>query len=391
MVEHIRKKSKQILTGRSELPARARPRHLLTKLAVENQKMSGFRCRAGCLPAQSWFGAARISAGFTLLELVLVFGLSVLVLGAIALAIDLHLRVAFLGRQRVEEAQLARVLLQQIAEDIRAAIPPQSVDVNKLAKTLSSLVESVDSAALEGILGTSGPAPSGSRSSSSAEGNQAGSSSSTASAEEGEQTQDSGETILGLPRSVPGLFGGSDWLQVDVSRLPRPEEYQHYALGTGQHDWELDRLSEVKTVLYGLMIPGSTMSMSHTLVAAEEWGLYRDVVDRATGSLASQQNILDQKVRSTGPLAPEVVWLEFAYFDGSQWYDSWDSETQGGLPVAVEVIIGLDMSRSQLSLRSGQMDVAPAEPTVLYRTVVYLPVAQAASTASTSEAIITEQ
>ena len=34
---------------------------------------------------------------------------------------------------------------------------------------------------------------------------------------------------------------------------------------------------------------------------------------------------------------PEVIWLEFRYFDGSAWTSSWDSRSSGRLPVAVEM------------------------------------------------------
>lgn len=358
------------------------------------------------------FWAGRRRGAFTLLELVLAFGLMVVVLGAIALSVDLHLRVAQLGRQQVEEAQLARVILQRIADDIRAAVPPQTADFESLARTLSGLLEGVDSLPLseEQLLGRESSSQSGQqdRSSSSQGGsNQSaqnrtsgqsstsatgGTSGSMIAGGEGagetaeSDTEETGQIVLGVPRSIPGIYGGPDWLQVDISRMPRPEEYQTFwsTGNTGSEGWQLNRLSELKTVLYGLMIPGSTMSMSQTLVTAEAWGLYRDELDRAAAALASDQNLLDQKVRSVGPLAPEVVWLEFWYFDGTQWYDSWDSQTQGGLPVAIEVIVGLDMSRSPAAAQTASGVLSSTEPVLteprtLYRTVIYLPVAQPTS------------
>ena len=42
---------------------------------------------------------------------------------------------------------------------------------------------------------------------------------------------------------------------------------------------------------------------------------------------------------------PEVVYLRFRYFDGSQWQDRWDSQSVGMLPVAVEVQFRLDQPR----------------------------------------------
>ncbi|MEZ6120841.1 MAG: prepilin-type N-terminal cleavage/methylation domain-containing protein [Pirellulaceae bacterium] len=42
---------------------------------------------------------------------------------------------------------------------------------------------------------------------------------------------------------------------------------------------------------------------------------------------------------------PEVVYLRFRYFDGSQWQDRWDSQSAGMLPVAVEVQFRLEQPR----------------------------------------------
>jgi len=335
---------------------------------------------------------------FTLLEILLVFGLLVVLLGALAMAIDLHLRVSHLGRQRVEEAQLARVLLQRIAEDIRGAVPPESMDAQSLAKTLITLLRdsagNLDLGSLAG-LSESNTTGSGRSSSGSGTGSTSGeSTSSTATGTTEGEEEETSETILGVPRSVPGLYGGPDWLQVDVSRLPRVEEYDlAFTSSNSATNWEWNQLSEVKMVLYGLMIPGSTMSISQTRLTPEGWGLYRDEVDRAVGALASEQNVLDQKVRAVGPIAPEVVWLEFWYFDGTQWYDSWDSEAQGGLPVAVEIVLGLDMSRS-LSWRQataeGSLEEIIVEPRTLYRLVVYLPSARPTPSSSTESEDTTE-
>jgi prepilin-type N-terminal cleavage/methylation domain-containing protein len=60
---------------------------------------------------------------FTLLEVILALALAAVVLGLLAMAVEIHLRVADKSRFRVEEAQLARTLLERIAEDLRNAVP----------------------------------------------------------------------------------------------------------------------------------------------------------------------------------------------------------------------------------------------------------------------------
>lgn len=63
------------------------------------------------------------SRGYTLLEILLALALTVVILGLVAMAIHVHLRVAQVSREQVEEAQLARVLLQRIAGDLRNVLP----------------------------------------------------------------------------------------------------------------------------------------------------------------------------------------------------------------------------------------------------------------------------
>lgn len=66
---------------------------------------------------------ARRPPAYTLLEIILALALTTIILGLVAMAIHVHLRVAEVSRGQVEEAQLARALLQRIAGDLRNAIP----------------------------------------------------------------------------------------------------------------------------------------------------------------------------------------------------------------------------------------------------------------------------
>lgn len=62
-------------------------------------------------------------SGFTLLEIILVLALTMVLLGLLGLAVDVHLRVTDASRNAVEQSQLARLLLQRLAGDLRNAIP----------------------------------------------------------------------------------------------------------------------------------------------------------------------------------------------------------------------------------------------------------------------------
>ena len=61
--------------------------------------------------------------GFTLLELILALGLTVIVVGLVSMAVGTQLRLAAAGRAQVQEAQLARALLHRIADDLHNAVP----------------------------------------------------------------------------------------------------------------------------------------------------------------------------------------------------------------------------------------------------------------------------
>jgi prepilin-type N-terminal cleavage/methylation domain-containing protein len=62
-------------------------------------------------------------AGFTLVEIVLALALVVVVLGLLGMAVDVHLRVADVGRKELEDTRLARMVLQRMGDDLRNAIP----------------------------------------------------------------------------------------------------------------------------------------------------------------------------------------------------------------------------------------------------------------------------
>lgn len=64
--------------------------------------------------------------GFTLLEILLALAVSVVLLVAIATAIDLYRRMTIAGQDQIGEARLVRAVLHKIEADIRSVVPPQS-------------------------------------------------------------------------------------------------------------------------------------------------------------------------------------------------------------------------------------------------------------------------
>ncbi len=296
--------------------------------------------------------------GFTLIEVLLALVLGSILLAAISMAVDIYLRAFDASRSGVEEARLARAILYRIGGDLRGAVrydPQDTADLlsGLLPEDLASLGEGIEGA--EEIAGEMGLDLS-------------------LLGDDSAEESTGSEPSLG-PSSTPGLRGGSDWLQVDVSRLPRIDQLRQAYSDSGQ-SVILDRPGDVKTVAYWLAVPGS----SSLDVSGSSGGLMRLELDRAVTDWAEQQSMLADVENELEPIAPEVVGLAFQYFDGEEWYDSWDSDELGGLPVAVEIAlelrpVGIDEEDTATDFFGGESsldDENPGERTVVYRLLVHL-------------------
>jgi len=309
--------------------------------------------------------------GFTLLELLLALALTSLVVVVIGMAIDFHLRTLDSSRTTVEEAMVARAVLRHIAKDLRNAVLYEPIDLS----SVQEMVGEADPATLQGAMDSLGGT----------DGSESGDALGTEVTASGLDELDSLNTqdIAGTvePTSVPGLFGNQYELQVDVSHLPRVDQYEA-ALAALAEGATPDIVSDVKTVAYFLRTDES-QSVGVGLAGRLEdigSGLIRREMDRAMTSWASQSGTLDPSAGGGSMLAPEVNYLEFRYFDGLEWQVEWDSEQMGGLPVAVEITVGIDPTggadpETLDSREAGQLAAVDMSE-YLYRLVVHLPVAR---------------
>lgn len=272
--------------------------------------------KIGTVPGRSLFG-------FTLLEVLLAISLTAMVLVAVSMAIDFHLRVLGSGRADVEEAQLARAVLQRIATDLRSAVPPSDAS----AGGYSGVSSGVSAGGQGGVSGGSSISQ-----------------------------RESSDTSV-VEQTTPGLYGTAAWLQLDISRLPRLDQFVPNAGAAVS-----DRASEIKTVAYYVIQPQSDGTGG---------GLVRRELDRAVTSWAATQGNLADFETDVAPFAPEVATVQFQYFDGTDMVNYWDMEERNGLPMAVEII---------LQLRPKNEKARP----MLYRLVVDLPIATP-TTVQTSE------
>src|SRR6478672_6504436 len=70
--------------------------------------------------------------GVTLLELILALALSVVILTAVGMAINLYFKMLDVRRTSVEEMQVVRVVTQRMTNDIRTIVQPNEPDLSGL-------------------------------------------------------------------------------------------------------------------------------------------------------------------------------------------------------------------------------------------------------------------
>src|SRR5205807_1176884 len=109
-------------------------------------------------------------------------------------------------------------------------------------------------------------------------------------------------------------------------------------------------------------------------------GLVRQEVPRAARHFAEQNGGSDILDSGQALIAPEIVKVEFHYFNGGEVFSEWDMKEQQALPAAIEVCIWLRSASAASRPIGSQNDAAGlANSSRQYRQVVYLPMAQVMS------------
>jgi prepilin-type N-terminal cleavage/methylation domain-containing protein len=262
------------------------------------------------------------AAGFTLLEVLLALALGALLMLAIGLAIDIHLRLVRTGRTEVERAQLARALLSRIAHDLRS-----TVQYSKASQSTDSTTTQQDT-------------------------------STTA-------TSENLADASTLP-TVFGLYGNLKELQLDVVESPRADQIQS-AVAAESATTGASPLSAVKTITYYMA--------ANTVNASGASGLMRRELDRWQAAWLAAQGELADAGSEVLPLAPEVIDIEFHYYDGTEWVEEWDMSERSGLPMAVEVVLAIARPQAVAGLFASDASNAATQPRI-YRITVCLPMGE---------------
>jgi prepilin-type N-terminal cleavage/methylation domain-containing protein len=322
------------------------------------------------------------SNGFTLLEVLLALMLTALLLVALNMAVDVHFRSLDAGQSRVEEAQLARVLLRRIADDLRGAVVGSSQDSQQSGQSSSGTNSSGTSASGTSSSGTSTSQSSGTGSS--------------GSSNSGTTSGGSATTQSTTVNTTPGIYGDSSTLRVDVSRLPQVHQLQAvYSANDG--NLPPTSFSAVKTVTYlanGAQGGSAIAGLSPDI--AGQQGLVRCEQDRAMALYEAEHGGGSSTGMNAALLAPEVTGLEFAYYSADNgWLDTWDSSLNGGPPVAVRVTIYIASNKSRnagskffggpsTQNPSAQNSSQPGT-SLAYSLVVSLPVTQSQDSGSSTD------
>lgn len=392
---------------------------------------------------------------FSLLEVILALSLAAVLVGLLVLATRTFLRVGSDMKQEVERAALARNVLQHIARDLQNIVVPAAQDVSGLSTAPLPSADDLSSAGganaggspsggssgnspggvpsgnsgsgSGGSSGGGGPGSGGSGSGGSGVGRSGGGSRGAGGGSSGDSNSGgagspggssgagasnnanlnaasqnssnatlSAEVVSSNTVDIPGVYGTRYELAFDILRLPEFNPYHSQTSGSAAAP---QRVSWSVAATPGVSVDPATTSNG---------GLTRHSQARAAASWASENGQLAGS--EIMPLSARVAAMEFRYFDGAQWIDTWDSGAQAALPVAIEIAVlvlssaeaGSPQVASALSggagnsaLLAGGVDVSDASAIdgglagdgaggsvgKIFRRVVYLPLSGLSPTA----------
>ncbi|MCA9024401.1 MAG: prepilin-type N-terminal cleavage/methylation domain-containing protein [Planctomycetaceae bacterium] len=238
--------------------------------------------------------------GFTLIEVLVALALTVVLLSAVYASINVSYQLSTAGREQMEQAQLVRALFRTIESDIRSVVFVIQEDATQ-----------TDEAAAE---------------------------------EDVEVVIEKASPDEAFANESSGVFGDSQSLVLHISRPSRI---------VGQTTDSPTSHSDLAAVNYFLAVRGASGLAGQVAQAAYDGslldapragtvtGLTRLEGDRLLVQHASETGDLETLSTHARILAPEVVSLNFAYWNGLEWTDSWDTIVEGQPPSAIAITLGI--------------------------------------------------
>ena len=250
---------------------------------------------------------------FTLLEVLLASSLAIVLMAALYVALDVQLRLAADGRDAIDQATLTRAIVQRFENDLAGGLGPVAPPVGNQAGMGMGMGG--------GAGGGAAPPPGGG-----AGGGTGGAGTGGAGAPMGEDT--GGDAVveeMPLPDTVSfqaGVIGEADRLTLFVARV---------ASLARTDDGDAPTPADVRRVSYWHAAGG--------LARQELPWVTSERLQNATGP-----DIEDGKEEQDYVIAEEVTRLQFEYWDGGGWADTWDGRQPGadgrtpkGPPMAIRV------------------------------------------------------
>lgn len=325
--------------------------------------------------------------GFTLLELLIAIGLTSILMVALFAAMDIYFKLQLDSHDEITRQQIARTLLRQMTRDIHSVVFVKKTTVDEDSTTTGSTGASTSNSQTAGSSTTAGSASSAggtgtgaSTGSSSGTGSTGGSASGTGGTTTSGSTSTSsgaGDTTAAMLTYTSGLVGTASDLLLYVNRPDRTLSYVDAQSLTSTSERTGD-LMIVRYLIVDTAAGGLSADIAKRLGGSREGpiGLVRITGDLYGMSTAVQSGEEEDFTNVSKIDAEEVSQLQFQYFDGVNWQESWDSNEQNALPVAIEIVLTLRSPNDD----SGSPNASEQDPYALgettHRMVVALPLAE---------------
>lgn len=317
------------------------------------------------------FRSRRTLPGFTLVEVLVALAMSTVLLLAVYGSLRMYWTITTTGRIQVEQAQLARAILRRIEVDAASVMyqPPETATDTGQAADSGSTSESESGSTESGgqtTLGLGAPTTPVSGSDAAATVDPLAAASST-----------SGDSAM----ASLGIVGDSQNLMLHISRPSRSLNYAMVGTSSATAAGVDTRLSDLLSVSY--FLASSSAGGLQAAVAAQSTtpgqtgsstGLARLEGDRMAISFADAGSKENQLAAAAEIIAPEVIELQFRYFDGAVWSDVWDTTANGRLPMAIEVTMGFEARQANIDPRVARKSGTPTVGRVI-RHVISVPMA----------------
>lgn len=331
-------------------------------------------------------------AAYTMLELMIAVGLTSLLMIALFAAMQQYFSLQLDSNEEITRQQIARSLLRQMTRDIQSVVFVKKLANDEKSGTSTSVSEgsssssSSTSGSSSSTSGSSGSSTSGSSTSGTGTSGGTGSSStSTGSASSSSSTLDGNsygqssidpETVM--TTYTNGLVGTATDLQLFVSRPDKSLSYvaSQDLTSTSQ------RSSDLMIIRY-LMAQSGGGGLASAIADNESIGtdsgpigiakLEGDLFGLSTAVETSEES---PQLAASKLLAKEVSGLQFRYYDGLSWQESWDSNALNEMPKAIEITLTLRNQEDAGDTFSDDVVDPYALPETTHRMVVPIPVAE---------------